>query len=347
MVQHGTDPDYIEDTELLHQQDQDPSDDDGRCGTCICSQHNRQSSYMSSSGTLDDVSEEADDDPGSSSCSPSCDCQHSSSSTCHSPVHTPVQKESTLNRKGSGRREPFFLHPRKEMMMAMPPTSTGDPGGFFLVPESHIQNDVIPRHHHHHRHHREHHHHHHRQHQQQPFYLHDPKAVVYTRVRELFIQGQPHHLIETEVKSRADPPMPMPVSSSSGTSDLTSRSETSETESDSASVSNEDDHNNNLVIESDERPGCTSASSSSGLPDNEYEEIYSVPSSNPRTIRRDKSAKHPIYEDADESDLISIPPPPGNNFKKLLVCNFTDYLIFLPNRILRISSGCFWQLWPH
>lgn len=316
LVQHGTDPDYIEEADLLIHQSSHPADDESRSGTCVCSQHHQNAAgYMSSNGTLDEVSEEVedeeDDDAESSSCSPSCDCcQHSSSSTCHSPVHHEISKKNASGLDQAGRHEPFFLHPRKDSSL------TSSNGSFFLA-EKTLENGTVGKNRHQ-RHHRRNH-----QQEQQPFYLHDPKSIVYTRVRELFHHDyQQHRSIETESKTAQSAPISSMGGASSGgassggTSDLTSHVDSSESGSDSASqASHEDDHNNNLVIQQsatrlEQHPESSDSSSSSELPDNEYEEIYSVPSSNPRTVRR-KGAHHPSYDEEEDCDVVSIPPPPG------------------------------------
>lgn len=186
--------------------------DGGRSPTCVCSQqHTAHSNYS----TVDEVSEEAEDEEddvdGESTCSPNCDCRHSSSSACHSPI-TETDASTTLERQqedggggGRSRHQPFYLHPRKEMDLVRYP---GTKQGFHLNGSGdHLENRKNQgfsgsQHHHHQRHHRHHHRHQHNGHhcEQEPFYLHDPKSIVYTRVKELFgssgggMRGQYHQV---------------------------------------------------------------------------------------------------------------------------------------------------------
>ncbi len=232
--------------------------------SCICS---KQRSAQSNCSTLDEVSEEVeDDDDADFSCSPSCDCLHSSSSTCHSPV---TESEPTLDRKRTEskkdepgqNRKPFYLHPRKEVDLAALSRTIPNQTSFFLNPSDQLENRKNQnlssghRHHHHHRH-THHRHHHENQHtdpQQKPFYLHDPDSIVYTRVKELFVAGKeiidkkrPTNLAGAGFCGLKDSES---CRSHSGSSKMaTTESASSECDgSDSASLTNDEDNNNNLI----------------------------------------------------------------------------------------------------
>lgn len=136
-----------------------PPDEDGQRSpsNCICSgQHTSHSHYS----TLDEVSEEGEDDDqtGTSASRSSSSCSGCSGSSSPS---TSSEPNSTIKRKNNRRpssevsrdsREPFYLHPKK--INEKP----------FNFNEENRKNE--------------------------PFYLHDPKSIVYTRVRELFGSGR-------------------------------------------------------------------------------------------------------------------------------------------------------------
>lgn len=353
LVQNGTDPDYESDLMMLQSED-----GSSRSPSCVCS---KQRSAQSNCSTLDEVSEEVEEeDDIDSSCSPSCDCLHSSSSTCHSPV---TESEPTLSRKrnetmkdDSGQhRKPFYLHPRKEMELSTLSRAVPNQTSFFLNPSDQLENrknqnlSSSHRHHHHHRH--SHHRHSHddelSDQQQQPFYLHDPDSIVYTRVKELFVVGKlnekkrPANLAGAGFSELNDSETVRCRSGSSKMATTESASECDSSDS-SASVTNDDDHNNNLIqaVQSEEfhatsshqtssgsssalsspstptsssspsSPSSSSSSRSARGPENEYEEIYSVPTSNPRSVYENPSALRNDMSSDDEDDIISIPPPP-------------------------------------
>uniref|UniRef100_A0A0P4YCD1 GPI-anchored adhesin protein PGA55 n=1 Tax=Daphnia magna TaxID=35525 RepID=A0A0P4YCD1_9CRUS len=361
LVQNGTDPDYESDLMMLQSED-----GSSRSPSCVCS---KQRSAQSNCSTLDEVSEEVEEeDDIDSSCSPSCDCLHSSSSTCHSPV---TESEPTLSRKrnetikdDSGQhRKPFYLHPRKEMELSTLSRAVPNQTSFFLNPSDQLENrknqnlSSSHRHHHHHRH--SHHRHSHddelSDQQQQPFYLHDPDSIVYTRVKELFVVGKlnekkrPANLAGAGFSELNDSETARCRSGSSKMATTESASECDSSDS-SASVTNDDDHNNNLIqaVQSEEfhatssqtssgsssalsspstptsssspsspssssspsSPSSSSSSRSARGPENEYEEIYSVPTSNPRSVYENPSALRNDMSSDDEDDIISIPPPP-------------------------------------
>ena len=193
--------------------------------TCICGPSHATYTTTTYNNTLDGISEDVDEDAESSSCSPSCDCDDtsaSSSSPCQSPVNeTPVISGGS----SKSRREPFYLHPRK------------DEDGEYSV-SSETGNDQMEnrRNQQHHRHH-----------QRKPFYLHDPNSIVYTRVKELF---SPSSTSACGTNRRSDVDQDRTeASGSSGNETQSSASELTESQasSDSASDSAEDDHNNNLI----------------------------------------------------------------------------------------------------
>ncbi|KAI9555539.1 hypothetical protein GHT06_018054 [Daphnia sinensis] len=352
LVQNGTDPDYESDLMILQSED-----GSSRSPSCVCS---KQRSAQSNCSTLDEVSEEVEEeDDIDSSCSPTCDCLHSSSSTCHSPV---TESEPTLSRKrnetkkdDSGQnRKPFYLHPRKEMELSALSRAVPNQTSFFLNPADQLENRKNQnmssghRHHHHHRHS---HHRHSRDgelgdQQQQPFYLHDPESIVYTRVKELFVVGKlnekkrPANLTGAAFSELNDSETTRCRSGSSKMATTESASECDSSDS-SASVTNDDDHNNNLIqaVQSEEfhatssqtssgsssalsppstptssssssSPSSSSSSRSARGPENEYEEIYSVPTSNPRSVYENPSALRNDMSSDEEDDIISIPPPP-------------------------------------
>lgn len=232
--------------------------------SCVCSQP--RSSHCSS--TLDDVSEEVeedDDEDVESSCSPNCDCQHSSSSTCHSPTTESDGTRSTRSRKRGAKSDrqpqPFYLHPCKNAdVMTNAKQLVSTKSSFYMNPVEQLEN---------------------RKNQNlntdkyqssrcesQPFYLHDPNSIVYTRVRELFgcdNQSKKQHVKKKLIDEEACSVGSSEVSFSTSTQDsetirstdscstssamTTSQAEsTSESGSESpTSSSNDDDHNNNLV----------------------------------------------------------------------------------------------------
>lgn len=239
--------------------------------SCVCS---KQRSAQSNCSTLDEVSEEVEEeDDIDSSCSPSCDCLHSSSSACHSPV---TESEPTLSRKrnetkkdDSGQhRKPFYLHPRKEMELEALSRSVPNQTSFFLNPSDQLENHKNHNMSASHRHHRHSHHHHQRDgeftdQQQQPFYLHDPDSIVYTRVKELFVVGKlndkkrPANLTGVAFSDLNDAET---VRCRSGSSKLATTESASECDGSDSSVSltNDDDHNNNLIqaVQSEEFHVC-------------------------------------------------------------------------------------------
>ena len=242
-------------------------DGDGSSGSpsCICSQQRSSQSHCS---TLDEVSEEVEDEEDDSSCSPSCDCQHSSSSTCHSPV---TESEPTIGRKKrepsngeSGRnRQPFFLHPRKEVDLASLSRTGPTKTSFFLNPADQLENrknQNLSSQHHRHHHHRRHHENQHAEQQHSPFYLHDPNSIVYTRVKELFGCEYQQDKRTAGNKKSTDKSRSVKSCDSRGSatshscsSMATSQAESSVSDSSSArsqssaSLSHDDDHNNNLI----------------------------------------------------------------------------------------------------
>lgn len=249
------------------------STDGTRTPSCICSQQRTQSHCS----TLDDVSEGVeDDDDADSSCSPNCDCQHSSSSTCHSPV---TESEPSLGRKHKSKngeagrnRQPFYLHPRKDADLSSMSRSAGSKSSFFLNSSDKLENRKNQtlssghHHHHHHRHHRRHHHENqHAEQQPKPFYLHDPNSIVYTRVKELFgceyeskrqrqSSGKKHVDKNRSANSTEAGFCSSHDSTSTRSHSVNSEMTASQAESvsdcgseSSVSLSNDDDHNNNLI----------------------------------------------------------------------------------------------------
>lgn len=137
---------------------------------CVCSDQRDPAPYYSET----------------SSCSPSCDC-HSTGSVCQSPVNA----ESFLSSRDSSdscarHQEPFYLHPPASSTShsyetLSPLTTDGlqtnasdeNSTGFYTNPlteanslEEHKNGINCEQH--------------------EPFYLHDPNAVVYNRIRDLF-----------------------------------------------------------------------------------------------------------------------------------------------------------------
>ena len=348
--------------------------------SCVCSQQRSSQNTL-----LDQVSEEGEED-ADSSCSPISDCQHSSSSTCHSPVTElkPSRKRPTNGESG----KPFFLHPRKEIDLTSLSLSCPTKTSFFLNPADQLENrknkNLSSGHRHHHRHHHHRRHHENKQAEQHPpFYLHDPNSVVYTRVKELFGCEHevkcPQQLAENEKSIEANRLTKSHRAGSCdyetmGTSQAESAFDSSSVRS-SASLSHDDDHNNNLIpsTQTGESQVCRkcsvklatlnwyfccwlqgassdSSSSSSSLstltsssssprpkrgPKNDYEETYSVPNSNPRSVYQNLVALHgeDLSDDVskyDESDIISIPPPPGRliSFTYTLSPEIFDNILF-------------------
>ena len=230
MVQSGTDPDYLDEADLLLH----PSVMDGEVvSTCVCSPPH--GNYTTYNNTLDGISEDVDEDAESSSCSPSCDCDDSSSSSS-SPCQSPIDETPVISGVGNGnsksRREPFYLHPRTDDGES----SASSSGRSDVFLQDGARSDRMENRRNHHKHH----------HQRQPFYLHDPKSLVYTRVKELF--GSSTSAPGTNRRSDQDRTA---ASGSSGNGTQSSLSElTSQAEStDSGSDSAEDDHNNNLILQ--------------------------------------------------------------------------------------------------
>ena len=262
MVQNGTDPDYESDLMMLQSED-----GSSQSQSCICS---KQRSAQSNCSTLDEVSEEVEDeDDEDFSCSPNCDCLHSSSSTCHSPV---TESEPTLGRKRtetkkdeSGQnRKPFYLHPRKEVDLSVLARGIPNQTSFFLNPSDQLENRKNQnlssnhrqhRHHHHrHTHHRHHHENQHTDPQQKPFYLHDPDSIVYTRVKELFVAGK--EIVDKKRSTNLagagfcglkDSETCRSHSGSSKMATTESASSECDGSDSSTSSTNDDDNNNNLI----------------------------------------------------------------------------------------------------
>lgn len=235
LVQSGTDPDYLDETDLLLH----PSVMDGEAvSTCVCGPPH--ANYTTYNNTLDGISEDVDEDAESSSCSPSCDCDDSSASSS-SPCQSPIDDTPVISGGGNGncksRREPFYLHPRTEDGESS--ASSSGRSDVFL-PDSSRSDRMENRRNHHKNHHGG-------NHQRQSFYLHDPKSLVYTRVKELF--GSSTSASGTNRRSGNQDRTAASTSSGNGTqsslSELTCQAESTDSGSDSA----EDDHNNNLILQ--------------------------------------------------------------------------------------------------
>ena len=177
LVQHGTDPDYTE--ELVASELSSRS--------CVCRQE----------ASCDETC-----------CSPSCDCNQSAAASGSSACNSPVSDDND-NRRGERRHhEPFFLHPPTDLVASLSRPKLIDFGdqkildqnsnsssgySFFLNPlkaeNVRLENKKNQS-----------------KAQHEPFFLHDPKSIVYTRVRELFSPSTPNAAddIDDDVRSSQD-----------------------------------------------------------------------------------------------------------------------------------------------